>query len=260
MALAEDDVIVGLCSRVASRNPGDDIFYHQDHVQQWPPGALQGLIAAGLLIEATDASSIVCRGCHERCNRPVENMQVTCELRDDVSVIPIRPERLKRWKSNQRLFSAFVGQQLGTRVKNADYKIGRFKFQDKRFDGIRTSLSLEFSSRQAILKLGGKDYRLEDLIVWRRGRPVLDRDEVTKLLADDGAKATTYQSSSLGRTRQKKNREDRNDEWQRMANRIKAERPGLGKEQISEEIFGYRTWKGVFSAKTIARNIRVYRK
>lgn len=266
MSLSEDDVIVGLCSRVASAYSNGDVFYHFDHCKKWPPETLDGLIKSRLLVPAPDADWIICGKCQHRCNRPIEreldgeqSNRITCELRDDVTVIPIRAERLRRWRTSQRLVSAFVGHQLGLRIQSADYKVGRVAFRSKRFDGVRASLSLEFADRRTVIKLIGNEHPLEELIVWRRGVPTMDHDEIAALVREGRSSGRTRQESSIGRKRQRENNSNRNDDWQQMANFIKAERPALGKDDIAEEIFKRRKWPGVKSHKTVARNIRVSR-
>ena len=245
MAPSEDDVIVGLCSRVSSARPDRDVFYHYDHCSKWPQGALKGLLKCRLMMPAPDADWIVCRKCEHKCNRPVEHAssaepraaprsQITCELRDDVSVIPIRAERLRRWRTNQRFVSAFVAQQLGLRIRTSDYKVGRVIFQGKRFEGVRATLSLEFSDRRTVIRFGGShQLGLEELIVWKHGVPGIDFAEIAAWVGEGYSGGKSYQKSSLGRARQKRNYGDRNDEWQRIANSNKPKRPALGKVDIA---------------------------
>ena len=264
MYLTEDEVITVLCVRLGAREADQDIHFHFDSCSRWQPGTLEGLLASRLLRTASDADWIVCQKCDERCARPVEvqiaggSARIVCEQRDGVSSLPVAPERLQRWRTSRRALAAFVGSELSARQRNADAGHQRVRFQSVWLGKFRVSLSLEFAEGKTELRIG-RDQRqpLDDLIIWRHGKPRLDLHALQILAQEVQGSGRDYQPSVVKRKRQAAKYQARNVEWQHEADVLKNKHPGMSKEQIAESIFKSGTWRGVETAATIKRVIRV---
>lgn len=249
-------------------------FVLSDHVQHWPPESLSELIRAGVLEEAGQADWIECRRCSRRCGRPVEWMlddsgsrtsrpHTTCHLRHDVTVVPVRINRLRRWQTSRAAFARFIGTSLELRIRDPGYEAGLVLYQSARIAKYRFALSLGFDPGLVSLRLDAEERPLEELIRWNGGPPELDRSEIELWAAELGVQRTT----PIGRlpSRRKQNMRKsryaaRNARWQALADDLAAADGTRKKSDIAEEIFRSDGWPGVDEWTTIERIIRVPRK
>lgn len=269
MHRSKADLLQLLLARVALTD--GTVFVSADQLERWPTAGAEELKRAGLLQSAGDVDWIECRRCIRRCARPVERcpnplssaaprFQTTCDLRDDVSVVPVRPERLKRWRTGRARFAQFVGSQMGLRVRDGDYETGRISYQATRIGGVRLSVALVFVAGRAELHLGNDGRPLIELIIWNRGPPRLNISEVQLWAAEiDASRATPIgtPASRLKQVRRKARSASRNDRWQAEADALKRADPHRKKSDIADEIFRSQRWHGVNSSKTIERLIRL---
>ena len=70
MTVRHSQVLKALLCRVAELGEQHEAFFLFDEVERWPIGAVDQLIAAGLLKVGTRAEAVRCLGCEERCYRP----------------------------------------------------------------------------------------------------------------------------------------------------------------------------------------------
>jgi hypothetical protein len=98
-------------------------LFGPDDIARWPGGAQEALVEAGLLKQASHATSVVCHGCEEACLSGVEFVSgedgaplrayVVCERRDDIGRVEVPLARLRRWTvdlgSLARSLSAVLG-------------------------------------------------------------------------------------------------------------------------------------------------------
>ena len=89
-------------------DPGDEIVIYQREVLEWPDGALDALLNAGLLIPLPQASEIYCPGCEEDCWRPVEcypqtatqkaHYFIVCDRLEETPRVTIEQAGLQQWQ------------------------------------------------------------------------------------------------------------------------------------------------------------------
>jgi hypothetical protein len=94
-------------------------LYLADEIADWPPGALDALLRANLLKEASPAEAVLCDGCEQQCIRSVLVNQTldgqclcTYDLRADTYIVAIAADRLRRWHSSLILLGGFVAREL----------------------------------------------------------------------------------------------------------------------------------------------------
>jgi len=98
-------------------------LFGPDDIARWPKGALEALVEAGLLGQASHATSVVCDGCEEACLSEVEfvggeeggplRAYVVCERREDIGRVEVPLERLRRWAVDLGGLAAVIAQNLG---------------------------------------------------------------------------------------------------------------------------------------------------
>lgn len=250
------------------------IFFRSDETALWEHGAKSELIEAGLLKSASDAKFLECQRCTHRCPRPVERLPskehdsaprhvLACEARDDISLIPIEPQQLKRWRSSRALVARFVGQQLGVRILREDYRSGSVQYSAIRVHGLRLKISLEFHNTGSLILVGRHSILLDGLILWHDANPRLERPALIAALGHFEAftaRIPTYQPSRLRQQARKAETAQRNRLWQDTAIELKRQNPRRKKADIADEIFRGQSWLGVTSRATIMRVIRLPRK
>ncbi len=88
----------------------------------WGPGVLDALAGAGVLVPSTNATGVICTECEEECwvepsaqRRPSgeEVLVALCELRDDIHLVRIDPERLRQWRGDLEVLGEAVKTGLG---------------------------------------------------------------------------------------------------------------------------------------------------
>lgn len=98
-------------------------LFGPDDIARWPKGALEALVRAGLLRQASHATSVVCEGCEEACLSDVEFLggddgtplraYVVCERREDIGRVEVPLERLRRWAVDLGGLAAVIARDLG---------------------------------------------------------------------------------------------------------------------------------------------------
>lgn len=98
-------------------------LFGPDDIALWPSGALEALVRAGLLKQASHATSVVCDGCEEACLSDVEfiggeegtplRAYVICKRREDIGRVEVPVERLRRWGVDLGGMAAVIAQNLG---------------------------------------------------------------------------------------------------------------------------------------------------
>ena len=126
MIVRRRDLLAKILDRVAEPGEQLDAVFLSDEVQFWPPDAIMALGAAKLLKAVLPANAITCRGCQERCRRPVtlieaenerpEFLVSTCHLKTDFGPFEHSTERLKRWASSRETMAKFVSRSIGLSI------------------------------------------------------------------------------------------------------------------------------------------------
>jgi hypothetical protein len=110
-------------------------LFGPDDIARWPSGALEALVRAGLLGQASHATSVVCDGCEEACLSEVEfadgedgtplRAYVVCERREDIGRVQVPLERLRRWAVDLGGLAAVIAQNLGAIGRVEELLVGR---------------------------------------------------------------------------------------------------------------------------------------
>ena len=94
-----------------------------DEVSRWPEGVLDFFVRQRLLSPATPARQVVCDGCEEGCFMPVEFPLadaplstapfIICNQRDDIGLVRVDPNRLRRWRVDPNQLARRISNLLG---------------------------------------------------------------------------------------------------------------------------------------------------
>jgi len=109
--------------RSSCADPATGAFFFWDEVQDWPSGALELLVAGGLLQPSQPMATIECDGCEERCMMPVVVYPVqddkpgrafiVCDKPVDLGRIKVNFDRMRQWQTTGELIAAMLARLLG---------------------------------------------------------------------------------------------------------------------------------------------------
>lgn len=264
MNTALKSVLKKILARISE--PGDrlDALFTPDDVNSWPKDTIPTLLRLGLIKAALPAEQIVCRGCDERCLRPLvavaghsAALQSTCELYEAKGPFQHAPERLRQWTSSRQQLARFFGRIAGVDVKANDPQWRGTRFRPLRLGGGRHDLMIEFNGT-ATVSVGSASIEMIELLEWDHGGLGLDRDmlhaciEVTRV---QGSGSKSYQSSNVVRDENKKLKLISYNRVQRRMDRLSRQHPTLNKDQLARKIIANGDGEGL-SASRIARVTR----
>lgn len=189
--------------RVGYADPAMGAFLPWDEVKDWPSGALDTLVASGLLQPAQPVTTIACDGCEENCTMPVTIYPVqndkpgrafiTCIERDDVGRVLVDFRRMKQWQTTGGLIASVLAKMLGLSqpsIPAADgrqWRIGTLKGRK------HNSLITLLTGDSLTLALAGHISPLVDVLNIEKNNLTLDKATLIRLVDNpaDNAQAET---------------------------------------------------------------------
>ena len=271
MTIRDRQVLKALLDRVSEPGDQQETYFLFDEVERWPIGAVNQLLAAGLLKLATRAETVRCLGCEERCCRPItffdglgslsEKAFSTCHLFTDRGLFQHPVEHLNRWSSSRRAVSGFVARSLVLKVRDFDPRWRRIKFAALRVNGELRDIALEFHGTAQLL-IGSTRAPLVEFIEWTHEAVELDRSAVAIAAAtavDKRSGNKRVQSSTTIRDDNRTTTEIRNRRLQRAMDDAARKHPKLNKDRLANLIEKSGEFDGL-TAATIARVTRTPKK
>lgn len=261
-------VLAKLLDRVAEAGDQLESIFKADEVLRWPVHAIEHLSNSRLLKPVTDAESVVCRECDERCHHPVTlddtadgrppTLYSTCELFADRGPFELAPERLKRWASSRELVARFVGRGISAMPRGHDDHWRRVHYGTVETGTVRRLLSVEFVNG-ATVRMGSVSLPLIELLDWEDTGIALSRDPLALAAAQSndlqsGNKRTHPSTTVRDDNKQLKALRDRR--LQRRLDALAREHPKLSKEQLATKLAKSEDGEGL-SAGLIARITRM---
>jgi hypothetical protein len=120
--MTESGLLEHIFERLCRADSGQEIF-GADEAAEWPAGALDLLVKAGLLRRAEPAHAIECNGCEQYCFMPVHVLPaegnrparafISCDKRDDIGRVPVEMRRLAQWKITGGMLAKTLARLLG---------------------------------------------------------------------------------------------------------------------------------------------------
>ncbi|MFK5949177.1 MAG: hypothetical protein QM500_10470 [Methylococcales bacterium] len=211
------------------------IVVNWDIVQQWNEGVLEKLEKHGLLVSASSAQILECRGCENRCFMDVVTNMYNEKIRafivcDDVDMqsqigrIEIPLERLKQWKSGVNNIAGFIHGLLVMQndidnVNESEIRLGMLKGK-----GGRRWVSL--LKNPLVMVISGYKIPINDLLFVDNGELVIDRLRIDELLNLSPVETTkAYVPDVSKREAQKTATQLMYQGWQDAYDELKVEHP-----------------------------------
>lgn len=120
------DAMLELLERVGASS-GAAVLFTEEELNHWPAKAVRELKSQKLLVRASPAVSVECRGCEQQCAMPVHTVSagtgkaesfIVCDKRDDINRVAVPAERLRQWRCGAEAVGAFTALSLGLRSES----------------------------------------------------------------------------------------------------------------------------------------------
>lgn len=185
MTCRHREILAAILDRVAEGGDQMEATFLFEEVNEWPRRALDKLVTAELVREAQPADTITCRGCEERCRRPVtmvasayqsQPLALTwCHLFSDRGPFEYDSNHLMRWTSSRKLVALFIHRSSKLKIKDRDDRWRRIRFKDLSIEGMRRAFSIEFTDAPVAV-IGSSRLPLLELLEWHEGGIRFDQE------------------------------------------------------------------------------------
>jgi len=197
-----------------------------------------------------------------RRRRIANAILLTCELRGDISCIPVAPRRLERWRMTRQQLVGFIARELNLPVPVFAEAVGIIRLGTFKGHSVRCAIAIEFSEKVSLLAGDARIFPSE-LMKWNRSCICLDREELEIRGGASSERQTggkRYQASKVKQQLSAQLRILRDQRLQEMADQLKTANPIWKKSSIAAAIFESGEFPGIKQRTTIERIIIVPRK
>jgi hypothetical protein len=218
---------------------GEVLTLDADDVSDFPKEHFELFVKHGVLQEIADARNVVCDGCDERCERPVQIYRannisparafVSCELRDDVGRVAVDFERLKQWQMTERQLAEMIAQSCGINpaVTKQDCIWILGVYVGKKHQAV---LSLDF--RGSVLLVNELSLSLIELLSFTGLSLKIDKSKIIQAVDLGLTPAGKAQKNAI----RKSKTQMRNAGWKKEYQRLQKAKPNLSDTDISKLI------------------------
>lgn len=233
--MREKDLLKTIFERL-SRLGGMSNVFSADELADWPFGALELFKAQNLLAEADLAQSVECKGCEQYCIMPVNvrtneangktKAFVSCDKPEDIGRVDVNLARLTQWKITGHALALRLAEMLSfeqdpkEKQRNKSWELGILKGKVNR---PHIFLNIENGVH---LKIGTHELELMDVLTFKKGKLVLDVEELFRI-ADKSEKTPKYKPSDVKREARKLKTEKRNKALQKIYRELKNNKPDM---------------------------------
>ena len=183
MQSKKDEIPCLVFERVAAAHPTPAVF-EADEVTGWPVGVLERLKESALLRETDRATTLYCDGCEWGCEKRVvvrvplkagaRHAFINCDEEPDLGRIPIRLERLVRYRSTAAMLVEFVVRTVGTEASRIHKKASIIPLTKIRGRFGPRPVFIGISPGKLQLKVGTHEVPLADFVKWSQGAVVIN--------------------------------------------------------------------------------------
>lgn len=239
--MKEAAVLLALLDRLAAAS-GDAACFSAQELAEWPTTMLEGLKAAGLLVAATPAASVICPGCEDECAMPVELAMnaagelrpfVACDKREDTARVPVPLALLEQWQCAPRQLADALATLLGLRRPMTDndpqrYDLGVMK-------GAKHSAHVVLTVEHGLqLAIAGHTLPVADVLELGDKGLAADRRALLRCVDSPVGAAGDKESAEQRRERLRKRRDELKALGVHNFNQVLAEEEGRSIERIKQ--------------------------
>jgi len=239
-----------------------------DSTQQWPSGALDCFVQAGILTVASSAQSIECHACERHClmdvlmqvgeGDSVNRAFVVCdvpEMQSQIGRVQIPMERLQQWKTSFKQLAGVVAGLMGFnshieyKSKQASIRLGMLKGK-----GGRRWVSLV--SQPLAVEINGFNIPVNELLFFDSGELAIDHLRIDELVNTQPlSMGKGYVPSTDKREAGKLATQAKYQDWKDVYQSLQVKHPTKNKTWISRKIANLPVSQGADS-ETIRKHLK----
>jgi hypothetical protein len=229
--------------RLTCADPVKSAFFPWDEVRDWPAGALDVLVASGLLQPAQPAAAIECDGCEESCTMPVtvypaqDNKPgrafIACDKRDDIGRVPVDFRRMEQWQVTGELIAAVLAKLLGLSRPSPQATDGR-QWRIGTLKGKRENSPVTLLVGDSLtLALAGHTVPLVDVLTIEKNAIALDKAALTRLV-DNPAGDSEAEAPEVRRARLRARVREEKTKGTKAFLRVVADEEGVSTSRLKQ--------------------------
>ena len=242
--MTPEAALIELLGRVSARL-GETVMVSTEELRQWPAAAVSALKSQGLLLKARPAKSVVCPGCEQDCNMPVQTVTrangsvtsfVVCDKRSDTNRVLVPAARLALWRCDAQAVCGFVAASLGlvkTTVQPSE--AGLLPIGMARGNKSTQMLCLRVHGHLALV-VGAAALPLADVIGFENGGFTLDRPVIHQMVDAATTADTRHTPSTAKRDARKIDTQAMYATWQKAYRALRKKRPNESDVWYSQQI------------------------
>lgn len=216
--------LLELLGRVGA-SQGAAVLVNDDELSQWPSAAVAAMKKQCLLAKARNATSVICTECERDCVMPVHVLSaegkrparafISCDKRDDTSMVPIPTARLTQWRCNTDAVCGFIAASLGVRLSEEKTSIADLWNIGIATGDKRSQMLCLRANGVLALVAGGNSLPLAELIEYQDGAYSLDGSMIRQLVDAATTADNRHTPSNARREAKKLDTQNQYQEWQK---------------------------------------------
>lgn len=217
-----DNPLEVVLNRLGWRDPAKAVYFHWDEVRHWQEGALDALLASGIVKPAEPLTTVSCNSCDEDCHAvevqtfPAQNGQPARPvIRCAMGIVKVDIRRLAQWKSSIAYSSQFIAQSLNIRHKGQNTDTGLWEVGMMQGEKSFQMLGLQQIKNELNLTIGDAKIPLIELIYYQDGKYALNAAMIRQYVDNAKPADPRYTPSNLKREISKSNTQAMYAEWQK---------------------------------------------
>jgi len=262
--MAYNAVLLDILEHISSIS--EPVKLNWGFVQQWPSGALEYFVQAGVLKSASSAQSIECNACEHCCFMDVmiqpgedgadNRAFIVCDLPEmqmQMGRIQIPLERLQQWTTGFKQLAEVIAGLLGFdghieyKTEQESIRLGMLKSKSGRRWVSLKSLPL-------VLEVNGFSVPVSELLFFDDGELAIDKLRIDGLINSKPV-SKAYTPSIDKREARKLSTRDKYQDWQDEYVSLQKEHPQRSKIWFSRQIAKLPIAQGA-SSETIRRQLK----
>ena len=261
-----NDVLLALLEHMRATNK--PVIINWDGIQQWPAGALDMLLQAGILTPASPATSLECQGCERHCfmdvltqtngNKAPMRAFIVCdvpEMQDQMGRMQIPLGRLQQWQSNVKQLAKVIADLLQF-TDNIEYKAGQKDIRLGMLKGLNGRRWVSMDVAHLSLEINQHTVPIDDILFFEDEQINIDHIRINELINSKTFNiGKKYKPSTSKREAGKQKTQAMYQDWNDEYLRLKGNQPNKSDTWYSLQIRKMQIAKGR-DAETIRKNMK----
>lgn len=235
-----DNPLEVVLNRLGWRDPAKAVCFHWDEVRHWQEGALDALLASGIVKPAEPLTTVSCNSCDEDCHAvevqtfPAQNGQPARPvIRCAMGIVKVDIRRLAQWKAMSAWLADGLVKLLGLRqsginpIDARQWELGIFKGKKE-----RCTITMRVEKGVALL-IAANTVPLLDVLTLTENVLVLDKEALAYWVDKSNAESNA-EHPEVRRARLKARIAEEKAKGTKAFNQVVADKEGISISRLKQ--------------------------